>query len=911
MLHCVDMITKNSNRGNPVEPFSMRASPKVINQEKVCTVLNKKREVNAVTDSSLSPFMTTTKRYSLLNGVTSFDRLLFMFTASTDGVSVWKQSQINNSIYVFSMFNENLSRRSAMRNLDAFCVFLVRCNTDAPVGAEPSPSLNVFESFVADSDLNGPFSTPSEKRRRRSANDNNHSSSVMDANENSIGAVTTIGGEDTALSVSLGSPSGKKCPADSDFREILHLALGYIKEYGKRGFCIRSGSTLYSIHYAITSFRCDIPAQETLVDSTGKHSSNSPCLTCDTRVRVFDKYYMGFLPCVQASMARNRSSLATLNSSALVLNPDDPLRLLPAFLLGKNMSAVKEKMRENLKDNDEMYTVLVKLCSFIPPNALVYQLPETESCNLYGSGNPFVSTHAGETIGRIDIEKVTFLKKESCTAADLMHLTHNVADRILAYLFVTDFSKETVEDEAMMYAKGTIYQNKSMAFRTTSIFEILRKSALDRLNSIYAMLPSDLQSWVKALVEDGVYKKPTANQKMRFCFSVLPYLLIDSLHYCVVWCFVQFFSVLSTMYNFDGPFEEMESLQGVMDTTLYVMENQVPPSFFTLCFHQCLHLDIYYAINGPLKSIDCYHGEQQYSGLADESVGGNKRDLTIAKRRIVLIVCCLCAKGASLCGPGTPILNSQGNMQVFNDKSFLRRGELNWIADKYRFTADSLPLVSFTDVELCGGVHSYLSTGTISHDTGLVPPSNSDVWATSVGDLNGYWNKHYTFVTSHFTYAKKWDKLRWNNQNLSTFSGEANSSDGEVFPRAGLAAAYSVDRKIHLFAVVSYFSFHVSEEEAHFQAQVFELPIHRLLPLNDCPFSFYLKVAEVKAMTPCYTMISLHRLHMNDVFCFPIDKDTMYIGLDTICVRQWQIIHQVCFPITNNKKENDFSVIEL
>lgn len=62
----------------------------------------------------------------------------------------------------------------------------MRCNTDTPVGAEPSPSLNVFESFVADSDLNGPFSTPSEKRRRRSANDNNHSSSVMDANETAL-----------------------------------------------------------------------------------------------------------------------------------------------------------------------------------------------------------------------------------------------------------------------------------------------------------------------------------------------------------------------------------------------------------------------------------------------------------------------------------------------------------------------------------------------------------------------------------------------------------------------------------------------------------------------------------------------------------------------------------------------------
>ena len=98
------------------------------------------------------------------------------------------------------------------------------------------------------------------------------------------------------------------------------------------------------------------------------------------------------------------------------------------------------------------------------------------------------------------------------------------------------------------------------------------------------------------------------------------------------------------------------------------------------------------------------------------------------------------------------------------------------------------------------------------------------------------------------------------------------------------------------------FSFHVSEKEAHFQAQVYELPIHRLLPLNDCPFSFYLKVSEVKAITPSYTLISLHRLHMEDVVCFPIDNDTVYVGLNTSCVRQGQIIHRVCYSLKRNDK---------
>ena len=909
MLQCVDSITANAQiRTYPVERVPISAVPKTIVQKEVCTILSKKRETNAATDSSLIPFMTSKKHIFLLKGVNSFERLLFMFTASADGVSIWKHSRFNNSVYVFSLFNENIPRRRVMRDLDAYFVFLVRCNSSDPKTTAPTPPSSVPNDIPVDNrEDNNPEGSSVAASDNPQQDDEEKMSSVylLHNGVKGVGRGTRVGCDDTDLRVQFSTTKGKKSPADSDFREILHLVLDYIKEFGKRGFCIRAGSTLYSIQYAITSFRCDIPAQDMLVDSSGRHSSNSPCLTCDSRVRVFDKYYMGILPCVQASMVKDRDKMRTLNSSALVLGRKDPLRLLPAFLLGKNMTAVKEKMRENLNDNDKTYVFLEKLRSLIPASAKVYYLPEIECCSFYGADKPFVSTNSEDTIGKVEIDKTTYLTKESCTCADLMHLTHNVADRILEYLFVPNSSNTPMEDEAMVYSQSTMNQSSSGSLSLMSIDERIRCDAVKRLGIVSTMLPLDLQSWVVPLIKEGKYSKPTANQKMRFCFAFLPYLLIDSLHDCTVWCFVQFFSVMSTMYNFDGPFEEMERLQGVMNTTLYVMENQVPPSFFTLCFHQCHHFYRYYGINGPMKNVDCYHGEQQYLGLADESVGGNYPELTISKRKMFQTVGNICAGDYSLYGSDVSVWDQQAVRETLTDPNFLRRGDLNWLADKYRFTADSLPHVSFTDVELCGGVHSYLSTGCISDDTGLVPPSGDVAWATDNEDLDSYWKKHYPNVKLHFAFAQRWDQLSWNKQSLNLFRGGPESlNDAYDFPQTGLAVAYSVDHKIHLFAVVSYFSFHVCEEEAHFQAQVYELPIHRLLPLNDCPFSFYLKVSEVKAMTPSYTLISLHRLHMNDVFCFPIDNDTVYVGLDTTCVRQWQIIHRVCYSVKRIGKDN-------
>ena len=58
----------------------------------------------------------------MLKGVTELKRYLFQFSASADGISIFKNSLYNNSVDAFTMYSENMLRRHMGSSLDAFCV---------------------------------------------------------------------------------------------------------------------------------------------------------------------------------------------------------------------------------------------------------------------------------------------------------------------------------------------------------------------------------------------------------------------------------------------------------------------------------------------------------------------------------------------------------------------------------------------------------------------------------------------------------------------------------------------------------------------------------------------------------------------------------------------------------------------
>ena len=131
---------------------------------------------------------------------------------------------------------------------------------------------------------------------------------------------------------------GKMNPSDSDFREILHLILEEMKEFGRRGFCVRVGCVLY----AIVGFRADLVAMNALQDSSGRHSSNVPCSRCLLHVRTFDPWLQQLVESAALSCYKNRSKFRSYNSVVVTLSSDDLLRLVPLFMW----------MRNSLSDGD-------------------------------------------------------------------------------------------------------------------------------------------------------------------------------------------------------------------------------------------------------------------------------------------------------------------------------------------------------------------------------------------------------------------------------------------------------------------------------------------------------------------------------------------------------------------------------
>ena len=144
----------------------------------------------------------------MLQGVEKVEELLFQFSASVDGVDVFKNSAISNSCYFFSTFCENLVRRLVPADFDAFFLLIVPCSKSEVVAQER----------------------------------------VEEGNKDTFHDIRT--GSATIPSTSCVRDNlrqarpGKKM-ANMVFHDILEAVLPSIKELGQVGFPIRMGRTLY------------------------------------------------------------------------------------------------------------------------------------------------------------------------------------------------------------------------------------------------------------------------------------------------------------------------------------------------------------------------------------------------------------------------------------------------------------------------------------------------------------------------------------------------------------------------------------------------------------------------------------------------------------------------------------------
>ena len=151
----------------------------------------------------------------LLQGVEEVKEVCFQFSASIDGVDVFKNSATSNSCYFFSVFCQNLVRRLVPADLDAFFLLIVPCSASEEIAQEREEDANkdTFHDARTNSDR-----IPSSSR---------------------VGETLKFV-EYTLRQAKLG-----KKMANMVFHSIMEAILPSIKEQGEVGFPLRIGRTLY------------------------------------------------------------------------------------------------------------------------------------------------------------------------------------------------------------------------------------------------------------------------------------------------------------------------------------------------------------------------------------------------------------------------------------------------------------------------------------------------------------------------------------------------------------------------------------------------------------------------------------------------------------------------------------------
>lgn len=870
---------------------------------------------------------TRTNRFKLGGGVEYVKDLLFMFSSSVDGVQVFSSSIDINSVYVFSLFSENVMRRHTTKGLDCYFGFIVPCNK----GTE------LLEIDQVTGSIRPPVVSESTK------------DSFIDGNTPGISPTRLVSHSLDGLTFLPGKPEGRTNPSDSNFREILSLVLNSMKEFGKRGFCIRYGKTLLCIRYAIVVFRADIPAHNLLLDSSGRYRSNYPCTKCDFHIRSYDPLSMMYMDGTSVAFSKFRANLRSYNSAFAGLAEDDYLRTLPAIAWirheGNDESSGHQKKDQFERvvfngtvpaEYERAKSVLTRLLDFIPCSPHVLNRVEDYATHNYdATSNPYTPSNHPCTKGKVNMEKNTFLSYERSTSIDIMHMVHTLGPLYLLLIFGKKKKKTTTEASL----DGAITKTN----RTQTLNTLLNQSHVDngicRKESSYnymevdddilsfanyryqrmSRIPKMYQKTLGDLFSDDPSFDAKGDDKMVICFALLPYLLIDSMDDPKVWCVVNFFILLSCIFNHDGPYSEACVYQLLIRVVLYVLEMHTSPTLSSLYSHSSLHLDTTYVDSGPLKGTDTMHGERQYCGLSSQATGGPKPVLTVSRRDMLRRASCLIMHGIEAeeaeTRPwgGCQISQQCSDLRISQSDYIIKRSIINMLSDEHRLYNDLHPHFSFTDLEFCGGVEPYLNGNWKMQYSSL---RGDSFWATSnetvirffkdnqYTDTGKYCSDDIQVVYSFSSGGHMYQAMNCRPQDM-----EANS-----FQRNSFAVVYTMNRRIHLLGIRRYIALkEPSSNKIYMQALVFEIPIQPVTPLVDSPFCFKVDLTQLRSLRPCYTLVSFHRLYIMDLHFIPSCNNELYGALLKTCIRQWSFFDDVFVSVTANantgQQSNDASEV--
>ena len=865
----------------------------------------------------------------LMDGVEEVKEYLFLFSASVDGVAVFVDSSYNNSVYFFSVFCENLPRRFMSNFLDGFYVVIAPCSSSA----------NVDRSFSGHK-VDTIFDTLSGK--------------------NQLSPTRRVRDGLSMVSIDLRDACPGAKMANQDFHHIMAEVLRSIKEDGKTGFGLRVGRTLFRIKYALVDFRADMPAANFLTGFSGRLSSVQPCVNCSVRRRVYDPYACIYMPTTKLSQSPLRSRFTTVNSSMTCLEVGHPLRFLRScmwmnlrpeneevfdaaistgvdhYVSGEYRSGVKGFLQS--EDYKKRKALMKSVISFLPPGIEVTLADDIESFPTYPIGalkNQGAPDGKKETMDPAATQQnrkqdqhakhswilmdYTYLSTENGVAIDMMHIFHNLFDSLVYLLFVDTIPKDlsmgvsgsfdsmNETAKAVMVNRELLEKKALMSMASPgsrksfiSVSQTVRKKAQARLSLMCKH--HKLPKWTESLL-NGKPFSARAEEKICFCNSVLPFVMMDSMENPKVWTTVTLFSVLATIYNHNGSIKVVKMYVELVHICLCILEMETEPQFSSPCFHRLLHLDNSFVTSGPLKGSDAFHCEGFFLGTSDEATGGKMQVATMHHR---LIVRCSAKLIAFDDNADPRLLRSfiSGDMSIMNEGNGVVRATLrmvtviNWLSDKARRQNDLFPQLSFLDLLLNGWLRDY-NAKTLKFGGKRLADMRKPYLDLSYDDVKQFYDDVMGSQRCFFRHFFMMGELIWNNVRYCSTACNPKDLELHSFKPGCFGVVYSITERSHLFMIASYVGV-CYKEKLYIQALGYELPTRPLRAPVDSPFAFKIALSDLRDYHRQPVLISLHRLVVSEIRFEPIDNNEIFCGVSAVCLRQWKTLHHVMVTPTED-----------
>ena len=234
----------------------------------------------------------------LFAGIEEVEVAVWPLNLSCDGISASEYSP-SNSVWACTMFAKSTLKIQSKQGIDGNFIFL--CRADSP------------------------YKIPGEHATQRK--EDIYADELIDDFSNWI-----LGMDTSNLKFKTTQSQSNMSPSYGQFRILFSLVLEEIKKYGLEGFAIRRGRKLIIVKTGVLNIVADLPATNTILDSSGLKESAKFCWKCDFETRYFDPILGYEVPSINHTCFNARRQFKTYNTAFTHLDPHDDLRLLPIAL---------------------------------------------------------------------------------------------------------------------------------------------------------------------------------------------------------------------------------------------------------------------------------------------------------------------------------------------------------------------------------------------------------------------------------------------------------------------------------------------------------------------------------------------------------------------------------------------------